>query len=133
MASESPPSRARSADRLSSSRFIRRASGQSRANEASIGTIECFRAWTSVMRMVVSVAAARLVSTHRAQARRPPLGRLDAGEEPADLVAERLRLGRQAVGGLQNVGGGFAGLIGRVRDADDVVGDVLRSRSRLLN
>ena len=32
---------ARSADRLSSSRFIRRASGQARANSASIGAIEC--------------------------------------------------------------------------------------------
>ena len=31
------PSRARSADRLSSTRFIKVASGQSRANEASIG------------------------------------------------------------------------------------------------
>jgi hypothetical protein len=51
MASDSPPSRARSADRLSSSKFIRRASGQSLAKEASIGTIECFKAWTSVMRM----------------------------------------------------------------------------------
>ena len=45
MASVSPPSRARSADRLSSSKFISRASGQSFANDASIGAIECFRAW----------------------------------------------------------------------------------------
>src|SRR5882724_5097303 len=66
MASESPPSRARSADRLSSIRFINRASGQSFANEASIGTIECFRAWTRVMRMAISVAAARAVSTRTA-------------------------------------------------------------------
>ena len=51
MASVSPPSRARSADRLSSSKFISRASGQSFANEASIGTIECFRAWIRVMRI----------------------------------------------------------------------------------
>src|SRR3954470_10668828 len=51
MASESPPSRARSADRLSSIRFISRASGQSFANEDSIGTIECLRAWTRVMRI----------------------------------------------------------------------------------
>ena len=65
MASDSPPSRARSADRLSSSKFISRASGQSLAKEASIGTIECFRAWTSVMRMVVSLAAARGVNPPR--------------------------------------------------------------------
>src|SRR5438477_9694887 len=67
MASVSAPSRARSADRLSSSRFINRASGHSFANAASIGTIECFRAWTSVMRMAISVAAARAVSTRAAR------------------------------------------------------------------
>src|SRR6478736_5926917 len=133
MASVSPPSRARSADRLSSSRFISRASGQSFANEASIGTIECFRAWTRVMRMRISVAAARAVSTHYAAILRTTLGRLDAGQVSADLVAERFRFGRETVGRLQHVGRGLAGLVGRVRDADDVVGDVLRARSRLLD
>src|SRR5262245_21603204 len=63
MASVRRPSRARSADRLSSSRFIRRASGQSLAKEASIGTIECFRAWTRVIRMRDSHPPARPMST----------------------------------------------------------------------
>ena len=66
MASVSLPSRARSADRLSSTRFIRRASGQSLAKEVSIGTIECFRAWIRAMRMRDNLAAARPVSTRRA-------------------------------------------------------------------
>src|ERR1700694_1091422 len=52
MAAVSWPSRARSADRLSSTRFIRVASGHSRANESSIGTIECFKAWIRVMRIL---------------------------------------------------------------------------------
>src|ERR1700684_427427 len=66
------PSRARSADRLSSSRFIRRASGQSFVNAASIGTIECFTGWTSAMRIgnrpVVSDGAASFVSSSQAVA-----------------------------------------------------------------
>src|SRR6185312_7213072 len=51
MASLSLPSRARSADRLSSSRFISRASGHAVANAASIGAMECLRAWIRAMRM----------------------------------------------------------------------------------
>src|ERR1700750_793793 len=50
MASVSAPSRARSADRLSSSRFISLASGHAFANAASIGAMECLRAWIRVMR-----------------------------------------------------------------------------------
>src|SRR5712691_5768125 len=48
----------------------RRASGQSRANDVSIGAIECFRAWTRVMRILSSPAAAQRVSsmTRRAAA-----------------------------------------------------------------
>src|SRR5882757_2154869 len=52
MASLSTPSRARSADRLSSSRFISRACGQSFAKAASIGATECLRAWIRAMRMI---------------------------------------------------------------------------------
>src|SRR6202035_511885 len=59
MASVSRPSRARSADRLSSSRFISRGCGQSFANDASIGTIECFRAWIRAIGMVDGLALAR--------------------------------------------------------------------------
>src|SRR6476661_4685196 len=51
MAKVKRPSRARSADRLSSSRFISRASGQCFANATSIGAIECFSAWISAMRI----------------------------------------------------------------------------------
>src|SRR3954470_16108272 len=59
MASVSRPSRARSADRLSSSKFISRAPGHSRANDASTGAIECFRAWIRAMRIAFGRAAPR--------------------------------------------------------------------------
>ena len=42
-------SRARSADRLSSSRFIRTQSGHARSNSALIGAIECASAWISAI------------------------------------------------------------------------------------
>src|SRR6185312_11016546 len=51
------PSRARSVDKLSSSRFIRRAFGQCSAKEASIGAIECFKAWIRAMRIYRFVSA----------------------------------------------------------------------------
>ncbi len=134
MASVSPPSRARSADRLSSSRFIGRASGQSLAKEASIGTIGMFQGVDQGNAHARTVpAAARPVSIppRLARPKRPAvegcLRRLDARREAADLVAERFRTRRQTVGGLQNVGCGLAGLIGCAGDADDIVGDVLRA------
>ena len=46
------PLRARSADRLSSSRFMRCASGQSRSSASLIGATECASAWISAMRGV---------------------------------------------------------------------------------
>src|SRR3954466_13649453 len=55
MASLSLPSRARSDDRLSSSRFISRASGHAFANAASIGAMECLRAWIRAMRRDVGI------------------------------------------------------------------------------
>src|ERR1051326_3448564 len=62
MASVSRPSRARSADRLSSSKFISRASGHSRANDASTGAIECFRAWMRAMRIAFGAAARWIIA-----------------------------------------------------------------------
>src|SRR5947199_10230796 len=65
MASVSWPSRARSADRLSSSKFISRASGHSRANDASTGAIECFRAWMRAMRIERSGARVPCIAALR--------------------------------------------------------------------
>src|SRR5215467_13961710 len=51
MPSVSRPSRARSADRLSSSRFISCGCGQRFAKEAAIGASECLRAWMRAIRI----------------------------------------------------------------------------------
>src|SRR5205823_11369456 len=57
MASLSLPSRARSADKLSSSKFISRTCGHAFANAASIGAMECLRAWIRAMRMGLGVSS----------------------------------------------------------------------------
>ena len=51
------PSRARSAERLSSSRFIRSASGQSRSKAALMGATEWASAWIRAMRVMVEASA----------------------------------------------------------------------------
>src|SRR3977135_588391 len=67
MAGVSRSSRARSADRLSSSRFIRVASGHSIAKASSIGTRECLRAWIRAMRMARTIAQRRPQSSNPAK------------------------------------------------------------------
>src|SRR3954468_9845130 len=88
MASLSLPSRARSADRLSSSRFISRASGHAFANAASIGAMECLRAWIRAMRGDVGIERYYLVDL-------VPRTRRNAeycAAEPGPIVAAGSRL-----------------------------------------